>query len=152
MEWCNNMVQIRKGRQEDIPAIHQLVVELAIYEKEPDAVTATVEDYYRDFAAGAFDLLVAEEDGEVLGMMLYFMAYSTWKGRMVYLDDFVVREAHRRRGIGRMLYQRFMEEVQEIGAVLAKWQVLDWNQPAIAFYEAQGAEMERGWWNVKRFA
>lgn len=142
---------IRPATEADIPAIHALVFELAVYEKEPEAVVTTPDEYLADFRAGLFSALVAEVDGQIAGMMLYFMAYSTWKGKMLYLDDFVVNEAYRRYGIGQKLYDAFLAEAQRLGCRLAKWQVLDWNEPAINFYRKNEAIIETGWWNVKVF-
>lgn len=142
---------IRPATEADIPAIHALVYELAVYEKEPEAVVTTPEEYLADFRAGLFSALVAEVDGQIAGMMLYFMAYSTWKGKMLYLDDFVVNEAYRRYGIGQKLYDAFLAEAQRRGCRIAKWQVLDWNEPAINFYRKNEAIIETGWWNVKVF-
>lgn len=142
---------IRPATEADIPAIHALVYELAVYEKEPEAVVTTPDEYLADFRAGLFSALVAEVDGQIAGMMLYFMAYSTWKGKMLYLDDFVVNEAYRRYGIGQKLYDAFLAEAQRLGCRLAKWQVLDWNEPAINFYRKNEAIIETGWWNVKVF-
>ncbi len=142
---------IRPATEADIPAIHALVFELAVYEKEPEAVVTTPDEYLADFRAGLFSALVAEVDGQIAGMTLYFMAYSTWKGKMLYLDDFVVNEAYRRYGIGQKLYDAFLAEAQRLGCRLAKWQVLDWNKPAINFYRKNEAIIETGWWNVKVF-
>ena len=142
---------IRKANAADLPSIYNLVVELAIYEKEPDAVTATLEDYQRDFQAGIFQSIVAEDNGKIAGMMIYYMAYSTWKGRMMYLEDFVVSEIYRRTGIGQKLYDFFMEESKAQGAILTKWQVLDWNEPAILFYKKNQATIETEWWSVKKY-
>ena len=79
------------------------------------------------------------------------MTYSTWKGKMLYLEDFVVAQSHRRRGIGQLLFDAYKAEAIEKKAKLIKWQVLDWNEPAIAFYEKNGATIEKGWYNVKTF-
>jgi len=144
-------VTIRRAGMEDIPAMHALMFELAVYEKSPESVEASVEEYQEDFKNGLFEGLVAEMDGKVVGMTLFFMAYSSWRGKMLYLDDFVVTEAYRRYGIGQMLYDAFMEEAKNRGCRLAKWQVLDWNEPAVKFYEKNNAEIETGWWNVKKF-
>ena len=142
-------ILIRPAVLSDMAAMHSLVYELAVYEKAPDQVLTTVEEYERDFQDGCFEGLIAELDGEVVGMMLYFMMYSTWKGKMLYLDDFVVRESHRRFGVGQKLYDRYLQIAKESGCRLTKWQVLDWNDPAIRFYEKNGAYVEKGWWNVK---
>jgi GNAT superfamily N-acetyltransferase len=143
-------IHIRKATARDMEAVHALVRELAEFEREPAAVITTPEIYRRDFEAGVFDVLVAEDGaGEVVGMVLYFTAYSTWKGKMVYLDDFVVKQALRGRGIGRMLFEALLEETEKKGVALLKWQVLDWNEPAQEFYKKYGAEIEKNWWNGK---
>jgi len=146
-----NHVKIRPATEADIPSIHALVYELAVYEKEPEAVFTTPEEYLEDFRNGLFESHVAEMDGKVVGMTLFFMMYSSWKGKMLYLDDFVVNEQYRRFGVGQKLYDDFIEEGRRRGCRLVKWQVLDWNEPAIKFYEKNKAIIEKGWWNVKKF-
>ncbi len=144
-------IHIRQANAADLPAIHDLVRELAIYEKEEAEFTATLEDYQRDFADQVFECLVAESEGEVIGMCLYFLTYSTWKGRMLWLEDFVVRQAHRQKGIGQMLFDALQVRGVEMECRLMKWQVLDWNEPAIRFYEKNESVIEKNWWNGKRF-
>ncbi len=144
-------ISIRKATQQDIPAIHDLVRELAIYEKAEQEFTASVEDYLQDFDQKVFDSIVAELDGEVVGMMLYYLTYSTWKGKMLYLEDFVVRAKARRTGIGQRLFDAFIEEGRKLNCRLTKWQVLDWNNPAIDFYKKNGATFEDEWLNCKVF-
>jgi GNAT superfamily N-acetyltransferase len=146
----NNLI-IRPACEADIPIIHALVYELAVYENEPNAVVTTPEEYLEDFQKGLFESLVAEIDGKVVGMILFFMMYSSWKGKMLYLDDFVVNEQYRRLGVGQKLYENFIEEGRRRGCRLVKWQVLDWNEPAINFYKKNDAIIETGWWNVKKF-
>jgi GNAT superfamily N-acetyltransferase len=143
-------IEIRPAQLSDVPSMHALMYELVVYENAPEAVATTVEEYEIDFSNGLFEGFVAEADGQIVGMTLYFMAYSSWKGKMLYLDDFVVTEDFRRFGIGQMLYDTFLAEAQKRGCRLAKWQVLDWNDPAIRFYEKNNAEIEKGWWNVKK--
>ncbi|MEY3242441.1 MAG: hypothetical protein RIR11_3880 [Bacteroidota bacterium] len=143
-------IEIRAAQLKDVPEMHALMYELAVYENAPEAVATTVEEYETDFSNGLFEGFVAEVDGKIVGMTLYFMAYSSWKGKMLYLDDFVITEDYRRFGIGQMLYDTFLAEAQKRGCRLAKWQVLDWNDPAIRFYEKNNAEIEKGWWNVKK--
>jgi GNAT superfamily N-acetyltransferase len=144
-------VKIRPANEADIPTIHALVYELAVYEKDPEAVFTTPEEYLEDFRKGLFESHVAEIDGKVVGMILFFMSYSSWKGKMLYLDDFVVNEQYRRYGVGQKLYEDFIEEGRKRGRRLVKWQVLDWNEPAINFYKKNEAIIETGWWNVKKF-
>jgi ribosomal protein S18 acetylase RimI-like enzyme len=144
-------ILIRPATEADIPFIHSLVYELAVYEKEPEAVFTTPQEYLEDFRNGLFECRVAEVDGNVVGMTLFFMAYSSWKGKMLYLDDFVVNEAYRGLGVGQMLYDNFIAEGKNRGCRLVKWQVLDWNEPAIRFYKRNNAIIETGWWNVTKF-
>ncbi len=144
-------ISIRKATPADIPAIHSLVRELAIYEKAEDAFVATLAEYEQDFAEEVYDALVAEAEGKVVGMALYYLAYSTWKGRMLYLEDFVVFEQYRRYGIGQLLFDAFLEVAKHENCRLVKWQVLDWNEPALRFYEKNEAIIEKEWWNGKIF-
>jgi len=143
-------MHIRKAIPADLPAIHGLVAELAAYERAPQEFVASLVDYERDFEAGIFQALVAEdEEGIVTAMVLYHFAYSTWKGRMMYLEDFVVTEARRGEGIGQVLFDAFLEEARQQGCRLVKWQVLDWNEPALNFYRKYAAIIEKDWWNGK---
>lgn len=140
-------VSIRTGGPSDMPQVMELVKELATYERSPEAVVTTVEDFVIDFEADWFELLVAEAEGEIVGIALSHKAYSTWKGRMYYLDDLVVREAWRSQGIGQLLFRAVADRARAAGARVLKWQVLDWNEPALRFYERSGAEVEPGWLN-----
>lgn len=142
-------VIIRNAVREDLPFVHTLVGELAEFEKAAHEFTTDIEAYERNFRAGVFDVLVAEEAGQVVGMALFYLTFSTWKGRMLYLEDFVVREAARGHGIGQKLFDAFLERARELDCQLVKWQVLDWNEPAIRFYEKQHATLEREWYNGK---
>jgi GNAT superfamily N-acetyltransferase len=142
---------IRKANTNDLKAIYDLVVELAVYENEPDAVTATLTDYEKNFNAQVFQTIIAERNGEIIGACIYYITWSTWKGRMVYLEDFIVTAAQRKKGVGQMLFDQFLIEAKEMGATMVKWQVLDWNEPAIQFYEKNKASIEKGWWNGKIF-
>ena len=142
---------IRKAAKEDLVGILHLVNELAIYEKEPDAVTATLKDYEDNFDKNVFEAHVAEFNGEIVGTTIYYMTWSTWKGRMLYLEDFVITQKHRRQGVGQLLFDAFMQEAKKKNVRLVKWQVLDWNEPAIEFYKKNNAIIETEWWNVKIF-
>ena len=128
-----------------------MVKQLAVYEKEPEAVTATLEDYYNDYDDEIFHVLVAEKENLIVGITIYYMTYSTWKGKMLYLEDFVVDEKFRKQGIGQLLFDAFLEEAKSLGAKLVKWQVLDWNEPAIRFYEKNSATLDPQWINGKIF-
>jgi GNAT superfamily N-acetyltransferase len=148
---------VRKANINDMSTIHALVHELAVYEKSPESHTATTEEYTRDFKQGIFDSYVAVDldaptvGGKVVGMILYYMAYSTWRGRMLYLEDFVVTESYRQYGVGQMLFDKFIEVARKEDCFLVKWQVLDWNEPAIRFYEKNNAIIESDWYNGKIF-
>ena len=128
-------MNIRKANKEDLPSIYNLVKTLANYEKSETEVTATLEDYQNDFQAGVFQAHVAEMEDKIIGMMIYYMTYSTWKGRMLYLEDFMVYEEYRRLGVGQLLWDELCKEAKRQGARLLKWQVLDWNESAIKFYK-----------------
>ncbi|MCB0662334.1 MAG: GNAT family N-acetyltransferase [Saprospiraceae bacterium] len=144
-------LNIRQAEERDLGAILGLVKELALYEKAPEQVTATLEDYKKNFREGVFEALVAEKDGEVVGMTLYYLTWSTWRGRMLYLDDFVVKSTMRGLGIGQVLFDALVQKAREMDCFLLKWQVLDWNEPAIKFYEKNEAIIEKEWWNGKIF-
>lgn len=140
---------IRPGTFADLADIHNLVGDLARYEKAEHAFTASLDDYQRDFQDGIFQTIVAELDNKVVGMALYFITYSTWKGKMLWLEDFVVKESWRGKGIGSRIFQAYLEEAKKRDCRMVKWQVLDWNEPAIHFYEKVGATIEKDWWNGK---
>lgn len=141
---------VRPGTAADLPAALDLIRELALYERAPEAVVTTVESMTRDgFGPNrVFDFLVAEQEGRVVGIALYFPVYSTWKGRMLYLDDLVVTESARGAGIGKLLFDAVVAEARRQGATRLRWQVLDWNAPAIRFYERYGATMDPEWLNA----
>jgi GNAT superfamily N-acetyltransferase len=142
---------IRKANEEDMEPIHALVRELAEYEKGLQNVTTSPESYLVDFRDKVFDAFVAEKEGEVVGMALYFVAYSTWRGRMLYLEDFIVRESERGSGIGALLFDAFMEEAKRQKVALVKWQVLRWNEPALNFYRKYQTVLDDEWVDGKIF-
>jgi N-acetylglutamate synthase-like GNAT family acetyltransferase len=117
------MVEIRKAADSDLGAIHALVCELAEYEHGLHRVTTTPESYLKDFQAKIFDAFVAEVDGEIVGMVLFYMNFSTWRGRMMYLEDFIVKESMRGHGIGKQLFDAFLEEAKRQECTMVKWQV-----------------------------
>lgn len=143
------MIKIRKATKNDIPTIFSLVTQLAEFEKARHKVTVNEDYYFTEFSKGTFDAIVAEKEGEIVGMCLYYMTFSTWKGRMLYLEDFIVNEKYRTQGIGQKLYDSFLAEAKKLDATMVKWQVLDWNDPAVKFYEKNGATIEKEWWNCK---
>jgi len=153
------MPVIRKATGADVPAILALVKELAAYEREPDAVIATEADFLRDGfgESPAFHVLVATEDpgvahesAGVIGFAFYFFSYSTWIGRRcLYLEDLFVQPSHRGKGAGIALMAALAQEAIAQECRRFVWQVLDWNEPAIAFYERLGAKVLREWLTVR---
>ncbi|HMS97620.1 MAG TPA: GNAT family N-acetyltransferase [Saprospiraceae bacterium] len=141
------MITFRKSTREDLPAIHGLVVELAVFEKEPDAVRASLAEYQDSYDKGIIDAILALDGEEIIGMAFYYPIFSSWNGRTLYLEDFIVKDSHRNQGIGQMLFDAFVEEAKQQGCRQAKWQVLDWNTEAIRFYERNKASIEKNWWN-----
>ena len=144
-------ILIRPAERNDFDAIHALVVELAIYEKEPDAVTATISDFQKAFDDNLIQALVAEVGDEIIGMGLFYLTFSTWKGKMMYLEDLVVGESARNEGVGQLLFDAVIAKSKAQNCRLLKWQVLDWNEPAIKFYEKNNAIIDKEWWNGKMF-
>jgi GNAT superfamily N-acetyltransferase len=144
-------IEIRKGRKEDLPYVLNLIHELAEFEKAPDAVTNTVKDMEQDGFSDrpVFDFHVAIVDEKIVGIAVYFVKYSTWVGKGLYLDDLMVTEKMRGKGIGQKLFNAFMEEAKRINAKQVHWQVLDWNTPAIDFYKKMNASIDPQWWDCK---
>ncbi len=138
---------VRSGVSTDLPAVFALVQQLAEYERAPAAVVTSLQDYRDALQRKLFELLVAEDVSGVIGMMLYYPAWSTWKGKMLYLEDFVVAEHARRRDVGRQLWMALVQLARSQDYTGLRWQVLDWNEPAKAFYRKVGADIEGGWEN-----
>lgn len=138
---------IRKGTKEDVSSILSLIKELAVFEKEPEAVIVTEADLLRDgFSENPlYYTFIAEENGEVIGMALYYYRYSTWKGKTIHLEDLIVRENKRGTGAGFALYKKIIEQGKLDGVKRIEWNVLDWNTPAIKFYEKSGAKILDDW-------
>jgi len=142
-------IEIRRARRADCPRLMELVHELAVYEKAPDEVTVSLE-HFEESGFGAQPVwwaFVAEVDGRIEGFALYYIRYSTWKGQRLYLEDLIVTEAMRGRGLGKMLFDRLIEEMKEKKFSGMVWQVLDWNTSAIDFYKRYGAALDGGWIN-----
>ena len=142
------MLTIRPARREDAPLLLELVRELATYEREPGAVVATESDYLRHGFGDAprFEAHIAEWSGAPVGFSLHFFNFSTWTGRPgLYLEDLYVRPSHRGRGIGKALLVHLARIAIERGCARFQWQVLDWNRPAIEFYEGLGARATGQW-------
>lgn len=142
-------INIRKATAADMAGVHALVCELAEYENGLQHVITTPESYRKDFSDGWFDAFVAESKGEIIGIALYTGMYSTWRGRMLYLEDFVVRDAYRGNGVGQRLFEAFLEEAKRQKAALVKWQVLDWNEPGLNFYRKYDTVFDKEWVDCK---
>jgi GNAT superfamily N-acetyltransferase len=141
---------IREARKTDCPRMLELIHELAVYEKAPDEVTVTLDEFV-DAGFGekpVWKAFVAEIDGKVEGFALFYIRYSTWKGCRLYLEDFIVTDKMRGKGIGKLLFERTIQEAKEKGYKGMVWQVLDWNEPALNFYRKYEAYIESGWLNA----
>jgi ribosomal protein S18 acetylase RimI-like enzyme len=142
-------INIRRARKEDCPRLLELVHELAVYEKAPQEVTVTLE-HFTESGFGKNPVwwaFVAEDNGFIPGFALYYIRYSTWKGQRMYLEDIIVTEQARGKGIGKLLMDRLIEEAMEKKFTGMMWQVLEWNQPAIDFYRKYKASFDAEWVN-----
>lgn len=147
-------IHIRTATPEDMPAVWGLIRELAIYEKAPEQVITSPEQMVRDGFGEKplFQCLVAEmADKHIAGIALYYFCYSTWKGKILYLDDFIVSESYRRQNIGEQLWLALKEVAIAEKAQQMRWHVLDWNTPAIRFYEKIGASLDAEWIQCKLY-
>jgi len=163
-------VKIRKAKKQDLPAILALIKELAAYEKQPKEVKVKLKELERDgFGKGkVFDCFVAEimQNGDmrkkrpgtntdpkpdklIAGMALYYVKYSTWKGKCIYLEDIIVTESMRREKIGKKLFEAVIAAARKMKARKLEWQVLDWNTPAISFYKKYSTVFDGTWVNCK---
>ncbi|MBN31090.1 MAG: GNAT family N-acetyltransferase [Crocinitomicaceae bacterium] len=151
MDESSSAFTIRSGTQEDVASVHKLIVELAIYERAENEVTTTIQQLKEDgFGVDPiYRLFVAESQGEIVGMALWYEKYSTWKGRCGFLEDLVVRQTHRGKGIGKALFLAVAEACAVADYGRMEWQVLDWNELAIGFYDSLGAELDSEWLNGK---
>jgi GNAT superfamily N-acetyltransferase len=143
-------VNIRTATAQDCPALLELIHELALYEKAPQEVTVTLEEFIEaGFGKNpVWKAFVAEASGKIIGFALYYIRYSTWKGSRLYLEDFIVTEKFRGQGVGKILFETVMQEAKDKGFNGMSWQVLDWNEPAINFYNKYNAYLESGWLNA----
>lgn len=143
-------ITLRIAKEQDCPRLLELIIELAVFEREPDAVTVSLQDFV-DAGFGAkpvWKAFVAEADGIIVGFALYYVRYSTWKGCRLYLEDLIVTEAWRGKRVGKLLFDRCIQETRELGYSGMVWQVLDWNEPAIGFYKKYDAAIDAGWLNA----
>jgi GNAT superfamily N-acetyltransferase len=143
-------VIIREAIKEDCIRLLELINELAVYEKAPDEVTVSLEEFVNaGFGTNSiWKAFVAEYDGIIQGFGLYYIRYSTWKGCRMYLEDLLVTENMRGKGLGKMIFDRLIEEAKERKFKGITWQVLDWNESAINFYKKYNTEFDSGWINV----
>lgn len=146
-----NTAIIRVGTEADVPRALDLVRELAEYERAADQVMVSVEEMIEaGFGPGAiYGMFVAELNGQVEGIAIYYTKYSTWQGKCVFLEDFIVTEPLRGMGIGRKLFDAVVEVAKQNKSRRMEWQVLDWNEPAINFYKKIGASLDPEWLNGK---
>jgi len=144
-----NPINLRVAKKEDCPRLLDLVHELALFEKAPEEVTVTL-DEFEEAGFGTkpvWKAFVAEADGFIVAFAVYYVRYSTWKGCRLYLEDLIVTESWRGKGVGKLLFDRLIQEARELGFNGMTWQVLDWNEPAINFYKKYEAAIEDGWLN-----
>jgi GNAT superfamily N-acetyltransferase len=141
---------LRRATKEDIGLVRDLVMELAIFEKAPEEVTSSLADYVQEGFSDnpLFTANLIYLNDELAGFSLWYYRFSTWKWRRFYLEDLYIKEAFRGRGLGRKLINEAIEEAKRMKCTGMMWQVLDWNQPAIDFYNTLGVKMDAGWLNV----
>ncbi len=140
-------IKIRKATIDDCPSIHNLIVELSIFEKEPHQVIITIEDLKRDgFSDNSlFECFVAQLEDKIVAMALFYPRYSTWKGPTFHLEDLIVQKEYAHRGIGTQLFEKFIAFAHSNGVERIEWTVLNWNKNAIDFYKKSGAEILEDW-------
>ena len=153
LKFVNNLMEtiIRKAEKSDAKAIFSLIQELAVYEREPDAVIIN-ESTFKEHGFGKkplFECFVAELNEKVVGIALFYSRYSTWKGPTLHLEDLMVTEEMKGKGIGSMLYSTFLEYADKAGVERVEWAVLDWNLPAITLYQQSGAKVLSNWRTVQ---
>jgi GNAT superfamily N-acetyltransferase len=142
-------INIRRATIEDCPSMLGLINELAVYEKAPNEVTVTL-SHFEQSGFGENPVwwaFVAEVNDTIVGFALYYIRYSTWKGQCLYLEDFIVTENMRGQGIGKLLFDRVVQETKDKGFSRMVWQVLEWNEPAINFYKKYKANLDPEWIN-----
>lgn len=142
---------IRKGEKKDLPQVLDLIKELALYEKAPKEVTVSLQELEADSFGThpVFYFYVALVEEQIVGTAIYYIKYSTWKGKCVFLEDLIVKESNRGNQIGRHLFEAIIQVSKEMGAKRMEWQVLDWNEPAIHFYKKFDANFDDTWVNCK---
>ena len=146
----NDTMIIRVAEKQDCPRLMDLIHELALFERAPEEVTVTLQEFEEAGFGNkpVWKAFVAEVDGVIVGMALYYIRYSTWKGLRLYLEDLIVTEEFRGKGIGKSLFDTIVVEAKELGFSGMMWQVLDWNEPALNFYKKYEAAIDAGWLNA----
>ncbi len=145
-------MKIRAAKLGDEQAIFALIQELALYEKAPEQVSNSAEQLRIDlFQSFLCEAIVAENNKEIIGFALYYTAYSTWKGVSLYLEDFYVKENHRKNGVGNLLFEKVIEIAKDKKVKRMDWQVLEWNSLALGFYEKKEAELSSEWVNGRLY-
>ncbi|MFC0603687.1 GNAT family N-acetyltransferase [Winogradskyella pulchriflava] len=141
------MNQPRLATKKDMPRVLELINELAVFEKEPEAVEVTVDDLvHNGFGEHPkFTCFVIEVDNLIEGIALVYNRYSTWKGEVLHLEDLIVSKSQRGKGLGTILLDEVVKHGKNLGVKRISWEVLDWNEPAIKFYESKGANVMRDW-------
>lgn len=143
-------LKIRTAVESDCPRILELINELAVYERAPEEVTVEL-NHFIEAGFGknpVWKAFVAEVEDNVVGFALFYTRYSTWKGCRLYLEDFIVTDNMRGKGVGKVLFEKVIEEAKSDEYTGMVWQVLDWNEPAINFYNKYNAHIESGWLNA----
>lgn len=147
------MFNIRLAEKKDIPTVISLIRELAAFERQPEAVIlaeAELENTVFGEQPWVY-IYVAEMEGKVLGMALYYYGFSTWKGRSLHLEDLIVNENYRKIGIGKALMNQVLQIARKEKVERMSWEVQDWNEPAIKFYESLGTNFYKDWWLCRLF-
>ncbi|MFZ5553466.1 MAG: GNAT family N-acetyltransferase [Bacteroidota bacterium] len=142
---------IRKGKKEDLPAVLELIKELAVYERAGNEVENNLEEMLSDGFGEhpVYYFFVAEEKEKIIGIALYYFKYSTWKGKCIFLEDIIVTESQRGKGVGAKLFEEVMKVAKKMKVRRLEWQVLEWNEPAINFYKKYNAILDPEWVNGK---
>ena len=142
---------IRKGVKEDLPDVLRLIKELAEYENAIECVTITLGDLENDGFGDHpwYWFLIAENNNKIIGLSFYFIRYSTWSGKFLFLEDFIISKDYRQKGIGSLLFEETIQVCKTENLNGMTWQVLDWNTPAIQFYEKYNANISSEWLNGK---
>lgn len=139
--------KVRLGQKEDMQAVFNLITELAVFEKEPDAVEITVTDLVRDGFSETpkFKVFVAEQEHNIIGIALFYERFSTWKGRTIHLEDLIVTKSKQKIGAGKALYTAVLKHAYDNNFNRVAWEVIDWNTNAINFYKSTGATYLNDW-------